>query len=56
MIVYLKIYSAGKVFDKIYVKAIRDILFSNIYVACDQRRDRVTQFFGRGDIQQKGKI
>ena len=26
------------------------------YVVCDQGRDRGTQFFGGGDIQQRGKV
>ena len=46
MIVLLKIYAT-----KIYLKAIID----NFFVVCDKGRDRGTQFFGGGDIQQKGE-
>ena len=48
-------YAAGKIFGKIYLKAIRDTLFYQ-YVVCDQDRDKETRFFGGGDIQQKEKI
>ena len=31
MIVLLKIYAAGKIFGKIFLRAVRDIFFSNIW-------------------------
>ena len=55
MIVLLKIYAAGKVFGKICLKTVIDIIFFQ-YVVCDQGKDRETKFFGVGDIQQKGKF
>ena len=36
------------------LKALRDLFFQ--YVVCDQGRYKGTQFFGGGDIQQKGKF
>ena len=46
---------AGKILGNICLKAIIDTFFSQ-YVVCDQRRDRGNQFFGWGDIWQKGKV
>ena len=40
-------YAAGKIFGKVYLKAIRDTLFYQ-YVVCDQERNKETQFFGGG--------
>ena len=49
-------HDTGKLFGKIYIKAIRDAFFSNMCVVCDQGRDRGTHFFGGRNIQQKGKV
>ena len=50
MIVLLKIYTTGRIFVKICLKAIRDTFFSNMWSVIKG---------GRGtevDIQQKGKV
>ena len=38
MIVLQKIYAAGKIFVKVYLKAIRNTFFFQ-YVVCDQRKE-----------------
>ena len=60
MIVKQKMRTAGKIFGKICLRN-RDTFLSNM--VCDQGRDGVrpegmwrNQFFGGGDIQQKGKV
>ena len=56
MIVQLKMHTTGKSVSKICLRAIRDTYFFLQHVVCDQGRDRGTQIFGEGNIQQKGKV
>ena len=53
MIVLLKMYVSGRIFDKICLKIIKDA-FSPIYGLWSGRKE--TQCFGGGDIQQKGRF
>ena len=55
MIVLLKIYATDKIFGKSCLKTFRDTVFFQ-FVVYNPRRDRGTQSFGGGDIQQKGKV
>ena len=46
--------AAGKLFGKIGLKVISKTFFQ--YVVSDHARNGGTQFFGEGDILQKGKV
>ena len=53
MIVWLKIYAKGKIFDKIFLKLSETFLQ---YVVCNQGTNGGTRLFGGGDIQQNKKL
>ena len=54
-IVLLKMHASGKIFDRICLKADGDSFFFQ-YRYGVRSEDRGTQFFGAGNIQQKGKV
>ena len=54
MIVLLKIYAVSKIFAKLVQKLLEIPFFQN--VVCDQGKDRGTQIFSGGDIQQKERV
>ena len=53
MIVWLKIYAKGKIFDKIFLKLSETLLQ---YVVCNQGTNGGSRLFGGGDIQQNKKL